>query len=79
MSSNGRRRPPRPRIELVTPVPSRPEAAAIAAAIEWFLAETAPVPAASGPQLSRWHRTALLEGVGAGETALSPWERIEHR
>ena len=75
MSTNGRRRPPRPRIELVTPAPSQPEAAAIAAAIERFLVETAPTPAAASPRLSRWQRTAIIEGVGARETTLTPWER----
>lgn len=75
MSTNGRRRPPRPRIELVTPAPSKPEAAAIAAAVERFLAETAPGPAAAPARLSRWQRAALIEGVGAREPTLSPWER----
>ena len=73
MASNGRRRPPRPRIELVSPAPSKPEAAAIAAAIERFLAETAPAPAAAPASISPWQRAALLEGIGARQPALSPW------
>ncbi len=79
MSTNGRRRPPRPRIELVTPAPSQPEAAAIAAAIERFLADTAPAPSAGPAAIGRWQRAALLEGVGAHQAPFSPWDRIEHR
>ena len=64
-SRNGTRRPPRPRFELVTEAPSRSEAAAIVAALEEFLAETAPAgPAAKRPQ-SAWQRAALHEGVSA--------------
>ena len=62
MGRNGRRRPPRPEIGAITPTPSREEAAAIAAAIERFLAETAPAPASPEPT-SRWARAALEEGV----------------
>jgi hypothetical protein len=40
------------------------EAAAIAAAIGRFEAETAVAPAEEGPVLSPWQRAALLEGVG---------------
>jgi hypothetical protein len=64
MARNGRRRPPRPQIGAVSPAPSRQEAAAIAAAIERFLVETAPAPAPRG-EGSRWTRAALEEGVRA--------------
>jgi hypothetical protein len=49
--------------------PSEHEAAAIAAAIERFVAETA-APPASGRRdtLSPWQRAALTEGVGAKAT-----------
>ena len=73
MSRNGERRPPRPRIELVTPVASPQEAAAITAAVERFLAETAPAPAAHGPPTSGWQRAALLEGVGASDELGAGW------
>ncbi|HEX2097304.1 MAG TPA: hypothetical protein VHF50_08055 [Solirubrobacterales bacterium] len=45
--------------------PDPDEAAAIAAAIQRFLAETS-VPADAGPRqkVSPWQRAALLEGVG---------------
>ena len=44
------------------------EAAAIAAAIARFEAETAAVPAGDSPSaVGPWQRAALLEGVGAKE------------
>ncbi len=46
-------------------IPSSDEAAAIAAAIERFQADTAPLAAAVGEVVSPWQRAALVEGVGA--------------
>jgi len=46
-------------------LPNEDEAAAIAAALERFLAETAAPAAAEGEAVSPWQRAALLEGVGA--------------
>jgi hypothetical protein len=48
------------------------EAAAIAAAIEQFMRDTAPPPVADGPAISPWLRAGLLEGTkrAPGE---SPW------
>jgi hypothetical protein len=63
-ASNGNRKPPRPRIELLTKASSDSEAAAIVAALEQFLADTAPV-AQSRPVQSAWQRAALEEGVSA--------------
>lgn len=68
MSTNGRRRPPRPRIEVASAAATAEETAAIGAALERFLSETAPAPASSG-QISRWQRAALIEGVGAKRAA----------
>jgi hypothetical protein len=48
--------------------PSADEAAAIAAAVERFLAESAPVGAAEGAAIGPWQRAALVEGVGAKGT-----------
>ncbi len=48
--------------------PSNEEAAAIAAAIERFRAETAPAGGREGDALSAWQRAALVEGVSAKET-----------
>jgi hypothetical protein len=48
--------------------PSSDEAAAIAAAIARFRAETAPVEATVGEAVGPWRRAALVEGVGAKGT-----------
>ncbi len=50
--------------------PSEDEAAAIAAAIERFRAETAPAPGAEEDAIGSWQRAALLEGVSAKGTVL---------
>lgn len=64
MASNGKRNPPRPRIEVRQANASPDEAAAIAAALEQFLYDTAPAPAAATPPVSAWLTAALREGVG---------------
>jgi hypothetical protein len=68
---NGKQSPSRPRIEVRQPA-SPEEAAAIAAAIEQFIRDTAPAPEAAGPSMSPWLRAGLLEGTkrSPGE---SPW------
>ena len=72
MTRNGRQRPARPRIELRHSA-SPEEAAAIAAAIEQFLRDTAPPPAPTGPSLSPWARAGLFEGTRRDPAAPSPW------
>jgi hypothetical protein len=47
----------------MTETASETEAAAVVAAVEQFLADTAPAPAPAGSTQSRWQRAALLEGV----------------
>jgi hypothetical protein len=69
---NGQRRPARPRIELSGAAASPEEAAAIAAAIEQFLRDTAPPPAADA-QVSPWLRAGLFAGTGRDPAGLSPW------
>ncbi len=64
MSGNGSQHPPRPRIEIAQSAASPEEAAAIAAALEQFLRETAPAPVSDEPLLSPWLRAALYEGTG---------------
>ena len=49
-----------------------PEAAAVIAAVERFLADTAPAPAPAAP-VNPWQRAALLEGVRSGQDFASPW------
>ena len=73
MASNGRRRPPRPRIELVGSAASDSEAAAIVAAVEQFLADTAPAPASGGAAVSAWQRAALEEGISARQVSAAVW------
>ena len=69
MDGNGKRRPPRPRIEVRTANASPEETAAIAAALERFLAETA-APTPAPPPVSRWQRAALAEGVERAPAAV---------
>jgi hypothetical protein len=45
--------------------PSEDEAAVIAAAIQRFVAETAPAPSGQEEATGPWQRVALLEGVSA--------------
>ena len=52
--------------------PSEDEAAAIAAAVERFVAETAPAPAGQEEAVGPWQRAALLEGVSAKGTVEDP-------
>ncbi len=66
----------RARLELVTPAASPEEAAAVIAAVERFLRDTAPPPAApaqGGRGGSGWLRAARHEGVGLEPDAPSPW------
>ncbi len=60
---NGRQKPPRPQIEVKSANASPDEAAAIAAALERFLWETAPAP--HEEPRSRWLEAALREAVCA--------------
>ena len=73
MARNGKHTPPRPRIEISHASASPAETAAIAAAIEQFLRDTAP-PARSddGPELSPWLRAGLMEGIGLPADS-TPW------
>lgn len=71
--SNGRRRPPRPRLELASAGASAGEAAAIVAALERFLIETAPTPGSGKPAQSRWQRAALEEGIAARQLGAGVW------
>jgi hypothetical protein len=71
MSTNGKRRPPRPRIEMLGAA-QPDEAAAVIAAVEQFLTDTAPAPAPAA-RVNPWQRAALLEGVRSKEGFASPW------
>jgi hypothetical protein len=70
---NGQRRPPRPQIELISSAAAPSEAAAIVAAVEQFLIDTAPAPAPPGDRQSRWQSAALEEGIAARQLTGSAW------
>jgi hypothetical protein len=72
VSRNGRQHPARPRIEVSRGAATPEEAAAIAAAIEQFLRDTAPPPAAERG-VSPWLRAGLFEATGRGAGDPSPW------
>ena len=62
----------RPRLELRGSTASPEEAAAVIAAVEQFLRDTAPPPAPVEEPASAWTRTALLEGVERAPVR-EPW------
>jgi hypothetical protein len=68
---NGKPSPPRPQIEIQSANASPDEAAAIAAALERFLWETAPVSRTAPP--SRWQQAALEEGVAVHSQLAGGW------
>jgi hypothetical protein len=72
MSRNGRHTPPRPRIEMRQAAASPEQAAAIAAAIEQFLRDTAPAGGPSAPA-SPWLRAGLYENAGLDPNGPTPW------
>ena len=72
MGRNGKQSPARPRLE-VRQAASPEEAAAIAAAIEQFMRDTAPAPAPAGQVVNPWLRAGLFEGTGRAAGAPSPW------
>lgn len=72
ISRNGRNTPPRPRLEIAQAGASPEEAAAIAAAIEQFIRDTAP-PAPVRGRIDGWRRAGLFEGVGLPADSPSPW------
>jgi hypothetical protein len=69
---NGKQSPPRPQIQIEAANASPEEAAAIAAALEQFLIETAPAPQTTAPA-SGWQTAALREGVGAHDELTLGW------
>ncbi len=69
---NGKQRPPRPQIEIQSSAASPEEAAAIAAALERFLRETAPAPQTAAPR-SRWQEAALRDGVSVRRQFAGGW------
>jgi hypothetical protein len=67
MATNGRRHPPHPKLRLVAPDASPQEAAAIAAAIEQFVLDTAPPSPLTQISRNPWQRAGLVEGVSRAD------------
>jgi hypothetical protein len=63
----------RPQLELIAPSASPEEAAAIVAALERFMRDTAPPLASVPPPPDPWLRTALLEGFDRESGELCSW------
>ena len=63
----------RPQLTIVAPSASPEEAAAVVAALERFMRETAPVLVAREEPANRWTRTALYEGIGRDADEATPW------
>ena len=65
----------RPQLKLIAPSASPVEAAAIVAALERFMRDTAPRTVPAAESIDPWLRVAILEGVareGLGDE-LDPW------
>jgi hypothetical protein len=63
----------RPKLEIVAPGASPEEAAAVVAALERFMRETAPPPAPPAPARNPWQEAALHEGVSRQPELPAPW------
>ena len=61
----------RPTLTIVAPNASPEEAAAVVAAVERFMRETAPPPAAPAPRRNAWQQAGLSEGVARAPR--DPW------
>jgi hypothetical protein len=59
-------------MRLITPSASPVEAAAIVAALERFMRETAPRPAPSSESVDPWTGAAMLEGVSREDRSDEP-------
>ena len=68
----------RPQLRIVAPAASPEEAAAIVAALEQFMRDTAPAPAPpSRPAVPAWTRAARLEATGHADGEPVPWGTFE--
>lgn len=62
----------RPQLEIIAPSASPEEAAAVVAALEQFMRNTAPPLAPAAAPRDAWRRFGLLEATGRSERP-SPW------
>ena len=63
----------RPKLTIVAPNASPEEAAAVVAAVEQFMRQTAPRLAPPAPGQDRWQQAALHEGVERQPLDPVPW------
>jgi len=63
----------RPKLTIVAPNASPEEAAAVVAALERFMRETAPPPVPPAPRRNPWQEAALHEGVTRQPSEALPW------
>jgi hypothetical protein len=63
----------RPQLRIVAPGASPEEAAAVVAAIERFMRDTAPPPAVAAPAVNPWIRAARLAGTQRDVVGPTPW------
>jgi hypothetical protein len=63
----------RPRLEIVAPGASPAEAAAVVAALERFMRDTAPAPVAPPDPGDPWQQTARSEAVGDETSQPMSW------
>ncbi len=63
----------RPQLTIVAPDASPDEAAAVVAALEHFMRQTAPMPAPLPPARNPWQQAALYEGVAREPQPPLPW------
>jgi hypothetical protein len=64
----------RPKLTIVAPDASPEEAAAVVAALERFMRETAPPPAPPAAKRNPWQQAGLREGVIREYQPPLPWE-----
>jgi hypothetical protein len=64
----------RPKLTIVAPNASPEEAAAVVAALERFMRETAPLPAPPAAKRNPWQQAGLYEGVRREARPPLPWE-----
>ena len=63
----------RPKLTIVAPDASPEEAAAVVAALERFMRETAPRPVPPEPPPNPWQQAALHEGIARAPERPIPW------
>lgn len=63
----------RPKLTIVAPSASAEEAAAVVAALERFMRDTAPPPAVQEPPRSAWVEAALHEAIARAPDTPPPW------